>query len=400
MNSQNGACVRILDFTVGDTANFVNEVNASFYTNSFGTHGRGVEAYVKEPAQETGRVTYKINQMTYVPAPPTPAPTPKPEGGVTSNPGDKTTTANVGTTTTTDGKASATVDKETADKLVEKAVENKSEQVVIDATTKKDAKAAEVSLPAETVKGIAEKTSADVVVKTDTAEVVFDQKSAAAVADQAKTGNVTISVEKVKEDDSQIQIEMKVATQNGNVTDFKGGSVKVTMALPKALQDKEVACVYIDEKGNYTKMEGKKNADGTYTFTTGHFSTYAIMTAEEADKAIAEQKKAENARLKAGVEKTKITVKSKGGKNGVRLDWKKSPGFKMDYYQVFRSTKKNSGYGAKAYYTTKSGTKTFYKNTKGLKKGVRYYYKVRGVRVLDGKKVYTPYSNKTYRIAK
>ena len=34
------------------------------------------------------------------------------------------------------------------------------------------------------------------------------------------------------------------------------------------------------------KVSGVKNADGTYTFTTGHFSTYAVMTAEEADKVI------------------------------------------------------------------------------------------------------------------
>ena len=72
----------------------------------------------------------------------------------------------------------------------------------------------------------------------------------------------------------------------------------------------------------------------------------------------------------------------------------------MDYYQVYRSTKKNSGYGTKAYFTTKDGSKTSYTNTKALKKGTRYYYKVRGVRMLDGKKVYTQYSNKAYRIAK
>ena len=185
---------------------------------------------------DAGKVTYN---PPYVPTP-----TPTPSDNVTNNTGDKTTTADVETSTGTDGKATATVDKSTADKLVDKAVENKSEQVIVDATTKSDAKTAEVKLPAESVKAIVEKTDADVVIKTDAAEVVLDQKAAGAVAEQAKTGNVTIVVDKVKEDDSQVQVELKVVTDNGNVTDFKGGNVKVTMALPAALKDKEVVCVY------------------------------------------------------------------------------------------------------------------------------------------------------------
>lgn len=105
------------------------------------------------------------------------------------------------------------------------------------------------------------------------------------------------------------------------------------------------------------------------------------------------------AKLKSGVKNTTIkaeSVKVVGGL--IRVVWKKSPGYKVDYYQIFRSTKKSIGYGTKPIYTTKSGKATYYTNTKSVKKGVKYYYKLRGVRVIEGKKYYTQWSNKVYGI--
>lgn len=112
------------------------------------------------------------------------------------------------------------------------------------------------------------------------------------------------------------------------------------------------------------------------------------------------EEEAANEKIRNGVENTKITVKSSlTSKGKIKLTWKKSSNYKMDYYEVFRSTKKNSGYGTKAYYRTSSGKKTSYINSK-VKSGTRYYYKVRGVRVVDGEKIYTEYSNKANRKAR
>lgn len=67
---------------------------------------------------------------------------------------------------------------------------------------------------------------------------------------------------------------------------------------------------------------------------------------------------------------SKLTVKA--GKKSAKLDWKKVAA--ADEYQIYRSTKKKSGY--KKIATVSDCT---YKN-KGLKKGKTYYYKVKAVR--------------------
>ena len=96
------------------------------------------------------------------------------------------------------------------------------------------------------------------------------------------------------------------------------------------------------------------------------------------------------------VEALKITAGSTAKKGSITVKWTvKGNAAAADGYQVWKSTKKNSGY--KKMFTT---TKTSYKNTKGLKKGTRYYYKVRAYKTVGGKNVYSDWSNKAYRIAK
>ena len=94
-------------------------------------------------------------------------------------------------------------------------------------------------------------------------------------------------------------------------------------------------------------------------------------------------------------------MKSKLTKNKkILLSWTKSKGYKLDRFEIYRSVKKNSGYGKKAFFTTKNGSTAKYLNTKSLKKGKTYYYKLRGVRIIDGKKYYTKWSNKTWKTVK
>ena len=100
--------------------------------------------------------------------------------------------------------------------------------------------------------------------------------------------------------------------------------------------------------------------------------------------------------LAKAVEALKITASSKATKGAITVKWTvKGNKAAADGYQIWKSTKKNAGF--KKMFTTKKLT---YKNTKGLKKGVKYYYKVRAYKVVDGKKVYSDWSNKAIRVAK
>ena len=80
-------------------------------------------------------------------------------------------------------------------------------------------------------------------------------------------------------------------------------------------------------------------------------------------------------------------VTLKAGKKKIKVSWKKIKD--ADGYVVYRSTKKTSGF--KAVKTIKNGSTITYTNKK-LKRGKRYYYKVRAYICVDGKKVFSMYS--------
>ena len=75
----------------------------------------------------------------------------------------------------------------------------------------------------------------------------------------------------------------------------------------------------------------------------------------------------------------------------VKLSWKKAKGYKVDAYEVYRANAKNGKYVK--LYTTKNAKKRSFTNGRNLQAGKTYYYKVRGVRTVDGKKYYTKWSN-------
>ena len=171
----------------------------------------------------------------------------------------------------------------------------------------------------------------------------------------------------------------------------------------KAAVDKAIAA--IPERSNITEADkatveaARKAYDAYVAEYTDYEDPYDGYVADDFDYATLVKAEAllglnQESPAKA-VESLKITARSTAKKGSITVKWTVKGEADIDGYEIWKSTKANKGY-KKAFTTTK---KT-YKNSKGLKKGTRYYYKVRAYKVIDGVKVTSDWSNKANRKAK
>lgn len=314
-------------------------------------------------------------------------------------------------------KTTASVSKDLGDKLLDQAVSNKSDTIEItvkssDANNGSGAgstgaadsvKATEVELPKATVNAIAKDTNADLVIKTDNGEVVLDNKTLETIAGAAKGDTVTIVVgENTQLKETQKPAE-KIVGKNGTLFDlvakigekhlhqFEGGKAYVILPMPQKLKGKDILVIYIDDNGlckilNHSVV--KIGAEDYIRFTTTHFSTFAVVDKDEAERLIKEQNAAhvkelmQSAKFKVTTTKTskksvKVQVAAKSSKS--LISDIKSLGYTVKY-QFYRSTKKDAGYKL-----LKTSSKNSFISTKGTK-GRKYYYKAR-VLVYDGREL-------------
>ena len=332
----------------------------------------------------------------------------------------KTTVKNTTTETTKNeqgqdvSKTTASVSKDLGDKLLDQAVSNKSDTIEITvksnetnnngsgagASAADSVKATEVELPKATVNAIAKDTNADLVIKTDNGEVVLDNKTLETIAGAAKGDTVTIVVgENTQLKETQKPAE-KIVGKNGTLFDlvakigekhlhqFEGGKAYVILPMPQKLKGKDILVIYIDDNGlckilNHSVV--KIGAEDYIRFTTTHFSTFAVVDKDEAERLIKEQNAAhvkelmQSAKFKVTTTKTskksvKVQVAAKSSKS--LISDIKSLGYTVKY-QFYRSTKKDAGYKL-----LKTSSKNSFISTKGTK-GRKYYYKAR-VLVYDG----------------
>ncbi len=218
---------------------------------------------------------------------------PKVETRVSGN----TITASTATSAAVDskGKAKAEVTQEQVSKAVNKAAEeatkqgaNKQAVLEIKVEAETDAKAVETSLPKTAVDTIADSKTNALTIATPIADITFDDKSLKTIAGQA-TEDLKISAVKVEtaalsEDTRQLVgdrpvYNFSVTSGNNTISQF-GGSITVAVPYtPKPGEDTDAVVIYyINAQGKPEIVSNCKYdaVTGTVSFTTNHFSQYAV----------------------------------------------------------------------------------------------------------------------------
>jgi hypothetical protein len=177
-----------------------------------------------------------------------------------------------GSDTITSDSGTVTADEITA--AVAEATKSGGSNVVTIETTS-DA----VTLPAESIAAIANG-GAKLTIKSADAELTF---SGAALTAISGTGNLVITAQSkntpptITNATGLQAVELTVTVGGTSVTQFGGGViVKVPYTLPNGKTASQVTVWYIPTSGDPEKVSGATYANGYVTFTTTHFSEYAV----------------------------------------------------------------------------------------------------------------------------
>lgn len=147
------------------------------------------------------------------------------------------------------GEASSTVSDAMGEEIVKQAQERQSDTIVVAPRISGGVTKAEVTIPAQTVTDIAEKTDADLRVETPVGAVTLP---AEALPELGEAGDLSVSVEKTEE-----TVSVQVSA-GGKAVETVAGGVKASFTL----NDGEVAVV-VSEDGTETVVPKSLVEDGT-----------------------------------------------------------------------------------------------------------------------------------------
>ena len=243
--------------------------------------------------------------------------------------------------------------------------------------------AQEVAKVSDTDEAAIKTIKADITTAVDAIEALYRANKNTCTYMKTLKETLNTYLGKIKDNDKKA-VEDAIKAIPINVTEAD----KATVVKARELYDAYVA-KYNDYEHLYDHEAGC-NDPYTHGYAADDFGT--LLGSLTAAETVLGLNAVDPAELVKGL---KITARSTAKKGSITVKWSVVGEADIDGYQIWKSKKANSGY-KKAFTTTKKS----YKNSKGLKKGTRYYYKVRAYKVIDGKNVYSDWSNKANRKAK
>ena len=90
--------------------------------------------------------------------------------------------------------------------------------------------------------------------------------------------DVQAKLESTVADKAEVLVVYDISLVCDGVAVQPGGEIKVTVPAPANVSNNaQLVVVYVDDNGNVTVCDTVRNADGTLTFVTSHFSYYAVV---------------------------------------------------------------------------------------------------------------------------
>ena len=188
---------------------------------------------------------------------------------------------------------------------------------------------------------------------------------------------------------------------------FLNGTTGYTMFANGILSQSEVTT---DNMAVITYISGhlRGSVGSLYAKAQGRVDSIKLARQSEIEREVSNLVKAEVKNLQTEVDELKLQLElanqaleiksttvtagasygKSSGKRYIKVAWSVDNDVEGMKYQIYKSSKKNSGYSK-----VTSTSKMYYKNTSGLSKGKTYYYKVRGYKTVGGKTYYTNWSN-------
>ncbi|MCQ2547942.1 MAG: MBG domain-containing protein [Clostridia bacterium] len=284
-----------------------------------------------------------------------------------------------------DGKLVAKLSDEETDEIIAALDEGGLKTVTVNAISGSEeaVKEATVELTPELVSAVLENGAA-LEIKTETGSVSVPKEALQSVQKAAGNKPVSFSAKSssVTKTSGTYDFAFTYVDAKGATKKVTSLGAKATLTIPLPENVKTGSVIYKSSDKTYAYRYSAVAKDNAMTYSTSSLVTAYIMSKTAAD-----------AKIGASVQKSTVTtLKATAQKTGkIKLTWKKGKGNTPTGYQVYRSTKKSSGFKKIGYikYTTKTKTIT---NTKNLKKGKTYYYKVRGYWKVGTKTYYTKWS--------